>query len=315
MAEHLICNQEVVGSTPTAGSSRTGRGTTRHTAGSAGPARPEDPPAARRAAPWKRDASRMTRERSATVPGPRRRGAAPASGPSIANPRAGRRLHACGAEPWGRFQSGQMGQTVNLVATPSAVRIRLSPPAPRAGGDGATDSVRPTRRDRRCIAVPLPVIARRCLPADARARPLERRLRSAPGAEFRGGRGLNPAGAEPGGRSSMVEPQPSKLMAWVRFPSPAPAPLPPQLVARHLVLEPRHAPPGVHPAEPTLPTGAPLAGPGPAGCCSSVVEHFLGKEEVMGSSPHQQLQPFDPPFRPSIPSQKPEPRAATRPRA
>ena len=49
------------------------------------------------------------------------------------------------------------------------------------------------------------------------------------------------------GRSSMVERQPSKLNAWVRFPSPAP--------------------------------------PHNASCCSSVVEHFLGKEEVMGSSP------------------------------
>ena len=28
----------------------------------------------------------------------------------------------------GRFQSGQMGQTVNLLATPSEVRILLSPP-------------------------------------------------------------------------------------------------------------------------------------------------------------------------------------------
>ena len=43
----------------------------------------------------------------------------------------------------------------------------------------------------------------------------------------------------------MVEPQPSKLMMWVRFPSPAP-------------------------------DGGPH---------SSAVEHFLGKEEVTGSSP------------------------------
>ena len=63
-----------------------------------------------------------------------------------------------------------------------------------------------------------------------------------------------------GGRSSMVEPQPSKLMAWVRFPSPAPA----------FLARPAHTEP-------------PPAGPG--GCCSSVVEHFLGKEEAMGSSP------------------------------
>ncbi len=43
----------------------------------------------------------------------------------------------------------------------------------------------------------------------------------------------------------MVEPQPSKLIVWVRFPSPAPERRP-------------------H---------------------SSAVEHFLGKEEVTGSSP------------------------------
>jgi hypothetical protein len=47
----------------------------------------------------------------------------------------------------------------------------------------------------------------------------------------------------------MVELQPSKLIAWVRFPSPAP---------KLLVMSGPH---------------------------SSVVEHFLGKEEVTGSIP------------------------------
>ena len=55
------------------------------------------------------------------------------------------------------------------------------------------------------------------------------------------------------GCSSTVEPQPSKLMVWVRFPSPAPK------EARGWVIV--YCP---H---------------------SSVVEHFLGKEEVSGSSP------------------------------
>ena len=50
------------------------------------------------------------------------------------------------------------------------------------------------------------------------------------------------------GCSSMVEPQPSKLMAWVRFPSPAP-----------FVAFKAHI--------------------------AQSVEHFLGKEEVTGSSP------------------------------
>src|SRR5581483_6332652 len=50
-----------------------------------------------------------------------------------------------------------------------------------------------------------------------------------------------------GGCSSMVEPQPSKLMTWVRFPSPAPL-----IVLAHI---------------------------------AQSVEHFLGKEEVAGSIP------------------------------
>ncbi len=45
----------------------------------------------------------------------------------------------------------------------------------------------------------------------------------------------------------MVEPQPSKLMVWVRFPSPAPA-----RIDAHI---------------------------------AQSVEHFLGKEEVTGSNP------------------------------
>ncbi len=57
----------------------------------------------------------------------------------------------------------------------------------------------------------------------------------------------------------MVEPQPSKLMMWVRFPSPAPSK---RYVGRLSVM------------------AKVLTRP-----YSSVVEHFLGKEEVTGSSP------------------------------
>ena len=53
----------------------------------------------------------------------------------------------------------------------------------------------------------------------------------------------------------MVESQPSKLMAWVRFPSPAP--------------DSNAGPPGVM-------TSAHIA---------QSVERFLGKEEVTGSNP------------------------------
>jgi hypothetical protein len=54
------------------------------------------------------------------------------------------------------------------------------------------------------------------------------------------------ANATKGGCSSTVEPQPSKLMVWVRFPSPAP------MTFAHI---------------------------------AQSVEHFLGKEEVTGSNP------------------------------
>ena len=57
----------------------------------------------------------------------------------------------------------------------------------------------------------------------------------------------------------MVEPQPSKLMMWVRFPSPAPSK---RYVGRLSIM------------------ARTLMCP-----YSSVVEHFLGKEEVTGSSP------------------------------
>ena len=131
----------------------------------------------------------------------------------------------------GRFQSGQMGQTVNLVVSPSAVRIRLSPPRFSAAARHRPVA-QAAPRSRGATNSRSPAVRARCGPR------------------------FDPVG----GRSSMVEPQPSKLMAWVRFPSPAPA----------FLARPAHTEP-------------PPAGPG--GCCSSVVEHFLGKEEAMGSSP------------------------------
>ena len=67
-----------------------------------------------------------------------------------------------------------------------------------------------------------------------------------------GGFAVGGSGTAIGGCSSMVEPQPSKLMAWVRFPPPAPANV--------VVVEAR-----AHVAQ--------------------SVEHVLGKDEVTGSIP------------------------------
>ena len=97
----------------------------------------------------------------------------------------------------------------------------------------------------------------------------------------------------------MVERQPSKLHTWVRFPSPAPAithsaigALSGAGAARPGTASRR---PGAHQpvAGNTLRDSAPAddvpnqarVRVGRGRCCSSVVEHFLGKEEVMGSSP------------------------------
>ncbi len=62
----------------------------------------------------------------------------------------------------------------------------------------------------------------------------------------------------------MVEPQPSKLMVWVRFPSPAPDLSMVGLVANGLI------------KVSFLNVSAHIA---------QSVEHFLGKEEVTGSNP------------------------------
>ncbi len=138
----------------------------------------------------------------------------------------------------GRYSSGQRGQTVNLMAQPSAVRIRLSPPFQRTA-----------------------VIRRQHGHSDAGPRGGERALDpvSSPlrRASVAVAGGCSSAG---GGRSSMVERQPSKLHTRVRFPSPAPRAWPQLLGSR-------------------------VRRPATSRCCSSVVEHFLGKEEVLGSSP------------------------------
>ena len=77
------------------------------------------------------------------------------------------------------------------------------------------------------------------------------------------------------GCSSVVERQPSKLKVWVRFPSPAPD----ARSARSQRRDPKHG------GACTAASFGALWSRITEGCCSSVVEHFLGKEEVTGSSP------------------------------
>jgi hypothetical protein len=102
------------------------------------------------------------------------------------------------------YSSGQRGQTVNLLAMPSEVRILPPPPLSKEWYKN-------------------------------RLIELERHL------------------AIQGGCSSRVEPQPSKLMMWVRFPSPAPYKWLGTWVKKAHIAQ--------------------------------VVEHSLGKGEVTGSSP------------------------------
>ena len=116
--------------------------------------------------------------------------------------------------PWGeetgpeRFPSGQRGQTVNLLAQPSEVRILPSPPVAQAVGFFLSSLSALSRGHWTPGLIPDPL---RKFPAVA---------------GFKGGviSGSLPrvrADSE-SGCSSMVELQPSKLDAWVRFPSPAP---------------------------------------------------------------------------------------------
>ena len=126
LAEHLICNQGVVGSTPIVGSTRGGL---RNTVGFAG--RACSPRVPRLRSGCSMETRHLTddtgAERSWRAPLRRR-----APGSKVACVCTAHRAHR--PDPSrpdrneGRFQSGQMGQTVNLVVSPSAVRIRLSPP-------------------------------------------------------------------------------------------------------------------------------------------------------------------------------------------
>ncbi len=97
---------------------------------------------------------------------------------------------------------------------------------------------------------------------------LQRRPRS------HAGRALHRSASAIGGRSSMVERQPSKLNAWVRFPSPAPR-------AGALRRAAAFARPNVDlVADPRTRLSRRFLA-----AVAQPVEHFLGKEEVTGSIP------------------------------
>ena len=89
------------------------------------------------------------------------------------------------------------------------------------------------------------------------------------------------------GCSSVVEPQPSKLVAWVRFPSPAPSLIPRM---RHLT---DHADESdgflrlqrIETNDSANRRQRQEAKNDDRSCCGSGVEHVLGKDEVMGSNP------------------------------
>ena len=158
----------------------------------------------------------------------------------------------------GRYRSGQTGRTVNPLALPSAVRIRLSPPtcvcvawcSAKVCGLISRERARSGyERHSRMVLLRTAVL-----------------LRVSPESEPRGCSSVR-------GCSSMVERQPSKLNAWVRFPSPAP-------FSRSFFCACSTYP---VPRGQGRPEKA-VCGRGRR-CCSSVVEHFLGKEEAMGSIP------------------------------
>ena len=174
-------------------------------------------------------------------------------------------LFALTHEESGGFPSGQRGQTVNLMATPSQVRILFPPPlrSPVLNLAGPPRERAPAR-----LLTPHP--------SPNPANPPE-------AVTVRQSFLLASGQRTERGRSSMVERQPSKLSAWVRFPPPAPRAVTPKRTLLFLAAAPERvgAASVQHPGQPR----SACARKGAGGCCSSVVEHFLGKEEVMGSSP------------------------------
>ena len=222
LAEHLICNQEVVGSIPTAGSTADHGHSYRQTARIETLAHLDGIALRVRSLETRHDldwteAHGLGPERVCTG----RLGADPRtarillvglalrSGPTSEATLRAQPLFRRTCEESGGFPSGQRGQTVNLMATPSQVRILFPPPLKSRllGLAGPTPRARTPEAPSTA-----PVSESR---ESTRSRQLDGVTPSAVAQRLVGQRTKR-------GRSSMVERQPSKLNAWVRFPSPAP---------------------------------------------------------------------------------------------
>ena len=124
LAEQLICNQQVAGSSPAAGSSGASpRGPLLRLAARSLETRTDHEEDT--GAPWP---SRRVLDRPPPGSTCDRFMRVAASGERCARTGPPIRIHT------GRFPSGQRGQTVNLMALPSQVRILFSPPPPPHGG-------------------------------------------------------------------------------------------------------------------------------------------------------------------------------------
>jgi hypothetical protein len=229
LAEPLICNQAVVGSSPTAGSSAGRRG---------------GGPGTARVAHWQRDRT-MRRERGALRDDSHPRVTAEHRGPPACARRTPRGIRSALADRARSYRTseptllaadcvstwrvstwpcGTSGHLDVLVpsrapqgpreARPRARRTGRIPERPK-GSDCKSDGIAFTGSNP--VPPTTPDSDRSVHRASVSSAAIPRALRTAE-------RSRNPHASAPAasGRSSMVERQPSKLNAWVRFPSPAP---------------------------------------------------------------------------------------------
>ena len=128
LAERLICNQQVAGSSPAASSRRSRMETVRRTS-VFGLVRRSDAGTGRRpclptkpATHWARSIQHCGKKKNGALKGEKQVGK-----PLKEPPGTGKKKHLQPHFAKGSFPSGQRGQTVNLMAVPSQVRILYSP--------------------------------------------------------------------------------------------------------------------------------------------------------------------------------------------